>query len=177
MKLLRHPQSAGGEGFVVEAEAARTPDGRLTLRYRVTGDIGGLRLPPPGDGERTDELWRHTCFEAFVRAAGDGYYELNLAPSRQWAAYRLPAYRTGMAAADVPAPRITAGRAEGGYELAAEASLDGLGDLPRTAPWRLGLAAVLEDSAGRISYWALAHAPGKPDFHHPDGFALDLTDA
>ena len=39
---------------------------------------------------------------------------------------------------------------------------------------RLGAAAVLEDDNGRLSYWALCHPPGKPDFHHPDGFVLEL---
>ena len=28
-----------------------------------------------------------------------------------------------------------------------------------------------------MSYWALAHPPGKPDFHHPDCFALELPAA
>jgi hypothetical protein len=40
---------------------------------------------------------------------------------------------------------------------------------------RLGLSAVIEDIDGRLSYWALKHPPGKPDFHHPDSFALDVT--
>ena len=40
---------------------------------------------------------------------------------------------------------------------------------------RFGLAAVIEETNGRRSYWALAHPPGKPDFHHADGFALEVT--
>ena len=38
----------------------------------------------------------------------------------------------------------------------------------------LALSAVIEHLDGRISYWALRHPPGKPDFHHPQGFALEL---
>lgn len=57
--------------------------------------------------------------------------------------------------------------------LSATLDLDRLG-LPADAPWRLGLSAVIEETSGAKSYWALAHAPGKPDFHHPDAFALDL---
>ena len=34
--------------------------------------------------------------------------------------------------------------------------------------------AVIEENDGRLSYWALRHAPGKPDFHHPEAFALEL---
>ena len=43
--------------------------------------------------------------------------------------------------------------------------------------WRLGLSAVIEDTNGHKSYWALAHPPGKPDFHHADCFAYELSPA
>ena len=33
--------------------------------------------------------------------------------------------------------------------------------------WQLGLSAILEEHDGTKSYWALAHAPGKPDFSLP----------
>ena len=36
------------------------------------------------------------------------------------------------------------------------------------------LTAVVEDDRGSLSYWALRHAPGNPDFHDPDAFALEL---
>jgi hypothetical protein len=39
---------------------------------------------------------------------------------------------------------------------------------------RLGLTAVIEQANLAKSYWALAHPPGEPDFHHRDGFALTL---
>jgi hypothetical protein len=35
---------------------------------------------------------------------------------------------------------------------------------------------VVEDEAGAFAYWALKHPPGKPDFHHPDAFALVLDE-
>jgi len=44
------------------------------------------------------------------------------------------------------------------------------------APTReFALSAVIEDDDGAFSYWALRHPPGKPDFHHPDAFALMLA--
>jgi hypothetical protein len=36
-------------------------------------------------------------------------------------------------------------------------------------------AAVLEERNSNTSYWALVHPPGAPDFHHADGFALELS--
>ena len=42
-----------------------------------------------------------------------------------------------------------------------------LSDLP-DEPFDLGLTAVIEEVDGTKSYWALAHAPGPPDFHNRD---------
>jgi hypothetical protein len=47
--------------------------------------------------------------------------------------------------------------------------------LPAGRSLRLGLSAVLEDADGVLSYWALRHPPGKPDFHHTDTFAMQLV--
>ena len=35
-------------------------------------------------------------------------------------------------------------------------------------------AAVVEETDGRLSYWALTHPAERPDFHHRDGFVLPL---
>ena len=58
------------------------------------------------------------------------------------------------------------------FYLRARLALARLPDL--AGSWRLGLAAVIEEANGRISYWALAHPPGRADFHQTDGFALEL---
>ena len=60
------------------------------------------------------------------------------------------------------------------YELSGEFDLDGLSNLAFDEPYSLGLSAVIEQTDGRKSYWARAHAPGKPDFHHPDAVAACL---
>jgi hypothetical protein len=174
VRLERHPASEGGEGLRLEAEVTRS-GAALSITYRVSGDIGCVRLPPAARSERADGLWRHTCFEAFLLAADGGYYELNFAPSTRWAAYRFDGYRAGMAAAEVAPPKIEMSTTPEGFQLTARAKLDGCADLPPDVAWRLAIATVIEDFSGRISYWALAHPPGKPDFHHPDGFAL-VTD-
>lgn len=46
--------------------------------------------------------------------------------------------------------------------------------LPPGGDWLAGLSAVIEEADGTLSYWALAHPAGKPDFHHPDCFVLEL---
>ena len=85
--LKLHPNSVCTVAAGIEVEIARPAGGSLLLSYAVTGSIGDLLLLPTGAPARTDELWRHTCFEAFVKeAAGEDYYEFNFAPSGEWAA-------------------------------------------------------------------------------------------
>jgi hypothetical protein len=167
--LQLHPSTPCEAVDGIEVEAAVTGPGLLTLAYRLSGRTAGLVLPRKAPSYRTDELWRRTCFEAFVRTEGaEGYLEFNLAPSTQWAAYRFDGYRAGMAPAGVAAPYVTVEAGEGGVTLTAVLGV------PAAAPWRVGLSAVIQEAGGRMSYWALAHPPGKPDFHHPDCFALAL---
>jgi hypothetical protein len=160
----------------IEVEILRPRPHELQLRYEVTGRSEALRIPPAARPERTDGLWRGTCFEAFLRAGeDDGYCEFNLSPSGRWAAYGFGGYREGMTPLELAAPpKITVARTEGGLTLQARLDLAALPGLPPDRPWRLGLAAVIEAADGTIAYWALAPAPGKPDFHHPDGFACEV---
>ena len=177
--LKLHPESRCDAVTKIEVEVVRPGAGRLRLRYRATGEAGGLRLPPAAVPARADGLWRQTCFEAFLRAMpGGAYYEVNLAPSRLWAAYRFDGYRAGMRpAAGIAEPRIEVRSDDGALELSAALTFDRLPDLPGEGAWQIGLSAVIEEADGRTSYWALAHPPGKPDFHHSDCFVLDLPAA
>ncbi|MFO1186634.1 MAG: DOMON-like domain-containing protein [Alphaproteobacteria bacterium] len=173
--LIRHPDTPceAVAGLVVEAH--RPSPARLALRYTLQGELGALRIPPRTEPKRTDGLWRRTCFEAFLRAdASAAYHELNFAPSSEWAAYGFNAYRAGMTLADAT-PRIEA-FAETGDTLVVTAAID-LGAGLAEAKWYLALAAVIEERTGRLSYWALAHPPGKPDFHHKDAFTLEIRGA
>ena len=127
---------------------------------------------PDGEAGRADELWKTTCFEAFLRLPGeDGYREWNFAPSGQWAAYDFAAYREDGADAEVEkAPYVRMEDNLTWWALGATIAVDG------ERPWELGLSAVLEEKDGTKSYWALSHAPGdKPDFHAPDCFAARLA--
>ncbi len=177
--LTPHPETPCGAVIQIAVEAARTGPGALRLRYRVTGEIGGLSLPPVSAPARAEGLWQHSCFEVFLRTGpGGAYHEFNFAPSTRWAAYRFTGYREGMRVAhEVEAPRLAVETRDGAFELRANLALDRLPDLSADAPWRLGLSAVIEEASGRLSYWALAHPPGRPDFHHSHCFALELPAA
>jgi len=174
--LKLHPDSRCDAATHIEVDVARPRPGRLALRYVVTGKTSDLALPPVTAPRRSDELWWHTCFETFVRAAsGEAYYEFNFAPSLQWAVYQFGDYRSERrVASGIDAPRIAVQSNETCYELRVSLALDRLAELPNDSAWRLGLSTVIEERSGRKSYWALAHPPGKADFHHSDCFALEL---
>jgi hypothetical protein len=125
---------------------------------------------------RGQRLWEHTCFEAFVSVKGSSaYYEFNFSPSGEWAAYAFRGYRRAAALGDEKlSPGITVSVAEDGLELDAVIHLDRLSGIEPREVLRLGLCAVIEENNGSLSYWALKHPPGKPDFHHPDAFALEI---
>lgn len=166
--LTLHPMFVSPAIMHIDVEVSHK-DGALTLHYRVHGDVGAILWPQRRAPERRDELWKHTCFEVFVQARGEeSYLEFNFSPSSQWAAYRFDRYRAGMCEAVVAAPSIDARIDSDRAELTAT-----LAPLPARA--RLGLSAIVETRGGEKSYWALAHPPDKPDFHHRDCFALEIT--
>jgi len=150
----------------------------LRIRFRVDGDIGRLRLPLPEPARRRDGLWQHTCFEAFLRPdARDAYYELNFAPSGDWAAYRFGGRREQRTSPELRPPLLSFSRHAVYAELTADISFAELPELAATAAIHAGLSAVIETDDGRLSCWALAHGGERPDFHDPATFALRVMRA
>lgn len=173
--LVHHPATPCPLAARLAVHLAPEPDGGLILNYVLDGDLPELVIPPPAAPGRKDELWRHTCFELFVRPDnGPAYREFNFSPSGTWAAYDFDGYRSGMRPAPTPAPAIAC-RVEGGA-LALEAHLSGAA-LPAGIRLHLALSAVIEDRHGQLSYWALRHPAEKPDFHHTGGFTLSIDRA
>jgi hypothetical protein len=169
--LLPHPE-APAPAVSVACEVSRSARA-LRLGYEVTGSLAQLRLPPPAPSRRGEQLWRHSCCEAFVAVPGEAaYLEFNFAPCGAWASYAFRGYRQPLPHADVT-PVIAVRRATEALELVAELACTALPFAP-AAPLEMALAAVLEEQDGRLSYWALRHAGGKPDFHLRESFVLAL---
>jgi hypothetical protein len=164
-------------GRAINVRVSRGPSDTLVFQYILLGEMPGIRVPSTQSPGRADGLWKHTCFEAFLAVTGThGYYELNFSPSRQWALYRFNSYRERMSPTDVTvAPELNVRPFDDRLELDAVVRLSELTALESGRTLKLALTAVVEDNSGTLSYWALKHAPGKPDFHHPDGFVLELT--
>ena len=169
--LFCHPGCQAPPGLAVSVCADTTSAGDLRLAYHLQGGAQ-LRLPPPVLPGPADDLWQHTCCEAFVAGAADtGYREFNFSPSGAWAVYafrayreRLPDWRAGAA------PQIRCAPAANDVRL--EAVIPRL--LLPAKPARLGLSVVLETVHGEKTYWALAHVAAQPDFHLAASFTLPL---
>lgn len=174
--LVPHPQSVAPLPSAIDGELVRTEDGRLKISFILRGEVERIRLPTPTRARFADELWRHTCCEAFIAAPGSpGYYELNFSPSGEWALYRFARTRERTPlTADLTAldPQVQVSHTRKAMVLEALVRLDLLGIA--APPLELGLSAVIERDDGSLTYWALKHPAPQPDFHHPEAFALAL---
>lgn len=172
-ELRCHPGAPCPAVRSLQARAGFLDPGVLSLGFTLTGELEGLRFPAPASPARTDRLWEHTCFEAFLAASGsEAYWEVNLSPSGAWASYRFQRYREGGAPAEELEPRLVVHRRPDRLEVHA---LLGLPPALAGRPLRLGLTAVVERAEGGLSYWALRHPEGGPDFHQASSFTLDLA--
>jgi hypothetical protein len=154
----------------------RRSAGELETTFRLDGDIPQIRIASPAEPRIGKELWRHTCFEAFVAVDGQpAYHEINFSPSREWTVYAFSGYRKGGPLAnETMRPNIVVRSTGNRVELNGLVRLDSLSAIHPRAALRIGLSAVIDASDG-ISYWALRHPTDKPDFHDPAGFALLLA--
>ena len=173
--LACHPSTRTETVRAVAVLVRRSANAELKLTFRLDGDIGRLRVPAPGEPRIAKDLWRHTCFEAFIAAdAQPAYHEFNFAPSGEWAVLAFSGYRSGgLLANEMLRPSIVVRSSAGRLELDSVVRLDRLSAIHPRASLRVGLSAVIEASEG-FSYWALRHQADKPDFHDADGFALLL---
>jgi hypothetical protein len=172
LALVSHPRTPSRAIQSIEVLVDWTPGGELSLAFVLACDLAQLRIPDPRPPARANGLWRHTCFELFVMAGrGPEYREFNFSPSGEWAVFAFRDYRDGTQADVAAAPEIVLHRTADRLQLDARIGPE---HLPRAASLRLGPTAVVEGADGVLSYWALKHPPGKPDFHHSDAFAMHL---
>lgn len=176
LELVCHPNTPSRAARAVTAQVARTAEGKLSISYAIHGDIARLVIPAPGPARVGWKLWRHSCCELFVRQKGAAaYHEFNFSPSGEWATYAFAKYREGATLADEALnPQIALDSTGTQLNLYALVDLARLSSAYLRSPLAIGLAVIIEEESGNLSYWALRHAPGKPDFHHLQAFALEL---
>ena len=125
-------------------------------------------MPAIDSPGRFDNLWKSTCFEIFWSHNGSSYREFNLSPSTRWACYDFDAFRVGMR--NAPAEVEISVNANA-IELRLEAQI--ASELP--LPASVALNAIIEDHDGVNRFWALAFAPGAPEFHAAECRTLSLA--
>ncbi|MEP3051348.1 MAG: hypothetical protein ABJP48_09615 [Erythrobacter sp.] len=157
--LMLHPSCELGPIQAITAEIAPSSQG-CEVEFRLTGEIGDIKVPDHKPPARTDDLWKTTCFEIFWQPIGGTYYrEFNLSPSSRWAAYDFDGFREGMRDAPVDAIALSCSHNE--RELVLKASIAA----ELTDPAQVALNAIVEHHDRSLQFWALAFAPGKPEFH------------
>jgi len=163
--LVCHPTTPSRCVRGVEFSISYLPGERILLRWKVAG-AQGLVVPEFAGASRADNLWTTTCFEWFLIGDGTPYREFNFSPSQRWSAYGFDRYREGQHTADVAeAPEITTARGDDIFTLNA--------NLPFSVLFGAragGVSAVIEETGGVKSYWALRHGGERPDFHDAASF-------
>lgn len=154
--------------------------GRIGVEYDIHGMLSHLVIPEQRAGatdKRRDELWRHTCFELFVKEADKkkkGYLECNFSPSGNWNVYSFGSHRKKMRDADVATiPNIMTTASKKIYSLRAEVDLTGL--ISELSTIDVGVSCIIENRNGKQGYWALSHPKETPDFHDPESFLVRLV--
>jgi hypothetical protein len=175
LTLVAHPSTPPSQPFKVWANVEHAASlgavATTNIWFGVGAPAARFVIPEQHEPARADGLWKTTCFEAFLRPAGDeAYREWNFAPSGEWAAYDFSGYREGSANAEIAAPPYV--RMEDNFTWWALGATIGAA---AEVSWELGLSAILEEKDGTKSYWALAHPADKPDFHASGCFAARLA--
>lgn len=178
-ELVTHPATPSAAVTGLFGCARLTGGNEIELAYELAGDPDRIVWPAPRAQGFREGLWRHTCFELFVGAhAGDRYLEFNFAPpSREWCGYAFQGYRENRSTIeDIDMSHFETVCGETHFSLCVRFSLVSAPSfaLPESI---VGLAVIIEQSDGQVSYWALAHPAARPDFHDRRGFRASLLHA
>ena len=171
--LVCHPDTPSAAVRQISALVDLEEGGLLSVSYALKGAIDQVRSNNEIAGE---PIWQHTCFELFVGATNDAeYYEFNFSLSRTWNLYGFRDYRDG-ASIQIEGlePKIGVERRPDELRLSAKIPLGYLPGVHSRVQLSVGISAVVEETSGAVSYWAIKHPPGRPDFHHFDNFAIQL---
>ena len=174
-KLCCHGATPSNDIRAVYVNVRRSTE-ELDLRFRLEADISRVRLTRPHEPQGRVELWRHTCFEVFVAIRGKAaYHEFNFAPWHEWQLYAFRGYRDLISTVNgLRSPIIAISSTNALLKLDARVTLTDLSAIHTHSTLLLGLSAIIEPKIGPLTYWAVRHANGKPDFHHKHTFALRL---
>jgi hypothetical protein len=147
----------------------------LSIRFLLSGRLEEFAISvPTREPARRTGLWEETCFEFFLAPLNSpGYWEFNLSPAGDWNVYRFFEYRKGMT--EEPAFESLPFRVEERPDaLSIHLEFDLAGIIRPDQSIRASVTAVLRQTDGKTTFWALAHMGSRPDFHSRDSFILEI---
>lgn len=138
----------------------------LILRYQV--DPADIRWPTPKSNERAYELWKHTCFELFLKEPkSQDYIELNFSPSGQWDCYIFDSYRSPQPPKRYSECQVKFLKQELGI-IEVEVKLE---EMPTLL---IGNATAVITDSTQTNYFAYQHAKDKADFHDQSALVIEF---
>lgn len=148
---------------------------QVTLDFHLLGDLDEVKFPDmKAPTERMNNLWEHTCLEAFFAWDRHPYYwELNLSPSGDWNLYSFRKYRIGQKLERKVDSIVYQVSKWDSRQYRAAVTLDLEKILPsHPVQLEFSLTSVIETQVGSKSYWAFSHCGSQPDFHLRDSFVI-----
>lgn len=140
---------------------------KLVVKFQWSDPEGKIAMGDEIELERLHELWKHTCFEAFIHAEHqESYYEINLSATGGWNAYEFQKYRTPQPPQQTEQLILLSFHRE---ENLIEAQFE-LKNHQHV--WWCSLTAVVELTDGKKLYFAVEHKGDRPDFHLKESFKL-----
>ena len=171
--LICHPSTPSPLQIEISSNATCLANGKLQLHYVLQGNLEQIQLPQQCKPEQKDNLWQHTCFEAFIGCSGEmHYHEYNISPSGCWAIYAFKNYRQQKQYKPPHEPNIEITQDKHRLEINVSLPASTLPTSLSNQALQIGLSAVIESKNQQKTYWALNHPLDTPDFHHHRGFVL-----
>ncbi|OQW47306.1 MAG: hypothetical protein A4S09_16050 [Proteobacteria bacterium SG_bin7] len=153
--------------------ALKVLDHEIDVTFTVTGELSKLYIPDgKSNPQRLDNLWKHTCFETFIKQSSQrNYIEINASPSGDWALYSFTDYHQGMAnVSEVNDFKVSSSFDKKKESLKCWYTINLKPFLLPENNLDIGLSCILETNKGELSYWAINHKNEKPDFHLASNF-------
>ncbi len=177
--ILNPFDSTRSHPFDLRARASWSSSFVLHLDFVLKADLREIKIPEPVDKpSRADNLWEHTCFEAFISLENASeYLEVNLSPSGSWNIYEFKSYRGSRIEAEQLSCKPLVLRSKTNFNVQIEVDLSSIGwikNSKKDVDLLLGLTGVVELKNSIKSYCALTHKSEKPDFHRKESFILRL---
>lgn len=155
----------------VYVEVERSGDW-LSLDYLLEADLDLLQIPKTtSQPQFKEELWKTTCFEAFLKSSSSAYLEWNFSPSGDYWNQGFVDYRK----VDPQFKELTPLLIQVESDQTQNKCLRIRSKVPLEDEYvKLGLASAVHLKNDECLYFSLKHSENRPDFHRADSFLIDL---